>query len=584
MTMEIEKLLDEFPPVSTEAWERAIRADLKGEDYAKKLIWQTAEGLAVKPYYRAEDLKEQLGTDAGGRDVTALRQARFTGDWRIREEIDAADPAAANRAALSAIAAGAEEIAFLRVMLRNASDVRSLCANLPPIPLHFENADEPVIGLLLGSMKSRHELSTVSTGCSALESSHIAASVIHAAPTAFVPFMIHGEELEERGATAVEEIGYTLAAGIEFLREMQARQVEIDRAAESVAFSFSIGSTFFVEIAKFRAFRSLWATVVKSFGGSCAEAKARIHARTSRWNKTIYDPHVNILRATTEAMSAVLGGVDSICVAPFDESYKAPDEASRRLARNVQLILKREAMLGRVADPAAGSYCLEVITDLLARRGWELMQKIEAAGGYTKACVNGSLNDALREPAAVREKAVVSRRRVFTGTNQYANPAEKVLKLIEPLRTASIRRGAEAYERLRLRTELHTASTGKCPHVLLAQFGDATMRAARSNFAANVFACAGFGVVMRSFGNADEIAAFDADLIVLCSSDSEYLSMVGELARQLQERGSETPIVVAGNPESAEELRVAGVADFIHIRSTPIEVLTRWQQRLGIKG
>jgi methylmalonyl-CoA mutase len=581
---ENEKLLEEFSAVSTEAWEEAIRADLKGMDYAKQLIWQTAEGLAIKPYYRAEDLYGRLELDSDRGDFLALPQTRLTGDWRIREEIDAADPSEANRAAQSAIAAGAEEIAFLGVILRNGSDLGSLLANLPPIRLHFESADEPLIRLLLGSLTSWQELSTISTGLNPLGNPDFSASAFRASSTAFVPFMIHGEELEERGASAVEEMGYTLAAGIEFLREMQAREVEIDRAAGSVAFSFSVGSSFFFQIAKFRAFRTLWARVVESFGGDCEKATARIYARTSRWNKTIYDPYVNILRATTEAMSAVLGGVDSICVAPFDECYKAPDGASRRLARNAQLILKREALLGRVADPAAGSYCLEVITDSLAREAWKLMQKIEAESGYTKACVNRRLDDVLREPAAVREKTVVSRRRVFTGTNEYANPAEKALERIEPLHRSSAKRGSEAYERLRLRTERHAALTGKLPEVLLAEFGEAKMRAARSNFAANFFACAGFEAVTRKFESACEIAAFDADLIVLCSSDPEYLGMASELAKQLKALGRDTPVVVAGSPESAKGLRGVKAADFIHIRSNPIEVLTEWQQRLGIKA
>lgn len=272
-----------------------------------------------------------------------------------------------------------------------------------------------------------------------------------------------------------------------------------------------------------------------------------------------------------------------MCVAPFDKCYKTPDEASRRLARSTQLILKREAMLARVADPGAGSYCLEVITDFLAREGWALMQKIEKAGGHSKACEPGLLNDSLREQAAIREGDVTSRRRVLTGTNQYANPAERALNRIEALHATDTRRGAEVYERLRLRTERHAAGTGKTPRVLLVEFGDAKMRAARSNFAAKFFACAGFEADAQRFTAAAQIAAVDADVIVLCSSDAEYLVMAGEVIKQLRALSRETPVLVAGNPESMEQLRAAGVADFIHVRSNPIEVLARWQQRLGIK-
>ena len=207
-------------------------------------------------------------------------------------------------------------------------------ANLQTAPLHFENGDDVLIGLLGERLKSRADSSRISTGLNPLANPDFAANVVRSAPPALVPFTIHGEHLEEAGANAVQEVAFTLAAGIDFLADMEARGIDIDRAAASVGFSFSVGASYFFQIAKFRAFRMLWAKAVESFGGSRDAARARMHARTSLWNKTIYDPHVNLLRATTEAMSAVLGGVDSVCVAAFDECYKIPDDGSRRLARN----------------------------------------------------------------------------------------------------------------------------------------------------------------------------------------------------------------------------------------------------------
>ena len=582
--MVTDNLLQEFPPVSTQSWEDAIARDLKGADYARKLIWQTEEGLAVKPYYRAEDIAGLEFLDAAPGDYPYLRGARLTADWRIREEIDLAVPEQANRAARSAVTAGAEEIAFRNIVIRNVSDLGMLLVNLREIPVHFQNAGEPLIRLLIDTLTGRQDSAPVSTGWNPLTNPKFAAEAALAAPPALVPFTIDGSEFEESGATAVEEVGFTLAAAVEFLAEMQSRDVDVNRAATSIAFSFAIGASYFFQIAKFRAFRMLWARAAESFGGSREGARARIHARTSRWNETIYDPHVNILRATTEAMSAVLGGADSITVAPFDECYKTPDEASRRLARNTQIILKREALLSRVADPGAGSYCLEAITDFIAREGWKSMQRIEAAGGYRKAVADGLISRALEQSLAAKEKAVALRRRIFTGTNQYADPSEKALDRIEPLRVTGERRGAQSYERLRLRTERHAAMTGKPPRVLLAEIGDVKMRSARSNFAANFFACAGFDIVTQRFQSAGEIAARDADLIVLCSSDREYLEMARELALQLKSLGRKTPVIVAGNPDSAEQLRAVGVADFIHARSNPIEVLTSWQQQLGIKA
>jgi methylmalonyl-CoA mutase len=573
--MATEHLLQEFPPVSTAEWEAVILKDLKGADYAKKLIWRTDEGLAVRPYYRAED--------SVGLEYSSSLGARTTGDWRIREEIDATDPKEANSAAHTAVVAGAEEISFRNVVIANASDLAATLANLQDIPVHFENASEPIIRLLLERFASPQKPVHVSTGWSPLANLDFAAEVAKSAPAGFVSFTINGEEFGEAGATAVEEAGLALAAGIDFLAAMQARNVNVDKAAASLAFSFATGSNYFFEIAKLRAFRAIWARAITSFGGSRESATTRIYARTSRWNETIFDPHVNVLRGTTEAMSAVLGGADSVAVAPFDECYKSPDDASRRLARNTQVLLKQEALLSRVADAGAGSYCLEVITDFIAREGWKRMQAIEAAGGYQKAKADGIVAQILDKSRAAKEKAVTTRRRIFTGTNQHANLNEKALDRIEASHLSGLHRGTEAYEQLRLRTERHVAATGKNPRVLLAEIGDAKMRSARSGFTANFFGCAGFDLVTKKFASVDEILADSADVIVLCSSDPEYLALATELTSKLKSAGRETPVLVAGNPESIEQLQAVGVADFIHVRSNPIEVLSKWQQKLGIK-
>jgi len=572
-------LLQDFPPVSTQAWEEAIARDLKGADYSKKLIWQSDEGLAVKPYYRAEDLQGMEYLDAPPGAFPFVRTARTNADWRIREEIFEANPEIANRAAQSALAAGAEQIAFRNASIQNASDLGMLLVNLQQIPVHFEEASEPLIRLLI----DRQRQAPSSTSFDPLTNLDFAAEIASSAPPSFTPFTLHGDEFEESGATAVEEIAFTLAAAVDYLSAMQVRNVSIDRAVASIEFSFAIGANFFFQIAKLRAFRLLWARAVESFDGSKQSAAARIHARTSRWNKTVYDPHVNILRDTTEAISAILGGADSISVAPFDECYKQPDRASRRLARNTQSLLKQEALFSRVADPAAGSYAIEVCTDFIAREAWRTLQSIEAAGGYQKAKADGQIAQALQQSLAVRDKAVTSRRRVFTGTNQYANPSERVLDRVDPARVFAGSRGTQNFERLRLRTERHTAATGATPGILLAEFGDLKMRGARSNFATNFFACAGFDIRTQQFSTPSELAAADADLIVLCSSDPEYLAFTTDLMPALRTLSCATPVLVAGNPDSAEQLRATGIADFVHIRTNPIEFLTQWQKKLGIE-
>lgn len=445
------RLLEEFPPVATEAWEAAIHADLKGADYDKRLVWHTDEGIAVRPYYRS--------APGAGPAV-----AKETNEWEI---LDA-----------------------------------------PP------HAD------------------------------------------------VDAARFDEMGATVVQELGCALAEGIEFFAA--------GRPSE-ITFSFAIGSSYFFQIAKLRAFRLLWRRALEAFGSP--EIRTRIHCRSSRWNKSIYDASNNILRATTEAMAAAIGGADSISVEPWDATFKAPGEASLRLARNTQLILKHEAYLDRVVDPAAGCYYIEALTGSLASEAWKLMQRIEEFGGCVKACQAGMIPAEIAEARAAKEAAIAQRRRIFVGVNQYPNTDERMLDRFQPHETYDVRKAPEVFEDIRLRTE----QAVRRPVFLLAEFGDVKMRKARSQFSANLFGCGGFQVIARFFDDVAAIARESADAIVLCSSDAEYPDAVALLARL----GVKTPLIVAGYPkDSVDLLRKLGVADFIHIRSNAAETLAAWQQRL----
>jgi len=574
-----ERLLDDFPPVSTAEWEAAIARDLKGADYLKRLIWRTEEGLTVKPYYRASDLIDLAMGSAPG-EFPFRRGSRPDGEWIIREEIDADDAAEANQAARAAVAAGAEGVAFTALSIRCCTELDAALAHLEGVPVHFQAADEQLIREL---MKRPELVLRCSTGCDALANVELAAEIAGAAPEGFVPFTIHAA-FEEKGASSAEEIGFALAAGIDYLGALTERGVDLASAARAIEFNFAVGANYFFQIAKLRAFRALWARAAECFGAAPEQARARIAARTSRWNKTVYDPHVNILRATAEAMSAIIGGADAVSVAPFDECYRAPDEASRRLARNTQLLLRHEVLLGRVADPAGGAYFVEALTDNLAREAWAKMQEIEAQGGFRKARAEGRIAQALDSSLAARKSAVEKRRRVFIGTNQFADPAEQALDRVDIGWMNGRPRGARAYEDLRLRTEWHIAETSKMPRILLAEIGDAKMRSARASFAKNFFACAGLAVAAKKFVSTTKIAQTDAELIVLCSADEEYARIAARLMPKLKAMGRTTPVMVAGNPSNARELEAAGIAEFVHLRSDPVEVLSKWQRYLGIRN
>lgn len=396
--------LSEFPPVATEAWEQAIREDLKGADYAEKLICRSPEGFDLKPYYRADDLAGIDLLNAVPGEFPYVRGISPSGGWRIREEICAIDPEDANRTAQLAVAAGADEIAFRCVAVANASDLGILLSHLSEVAVHFETAGHATASLLIDRLRNRPGALALSAGLDWSSDPNASASLLAAAPSSFAPFTINADTFHESGATCVEEVGFALGSGVDFLREMQLRGMAPERAAASVTFSFAMGPEFFMQAAKLRAFRLVWAQAAESFGIARDCARARIYACTSRRNRTISDPHTNALRGTTEAMSAIFGGAESIYVAPFDDCCGTSDQAGRRLARNTQLILREETFLGRVADAAGGSYYVETLTDSIAASAWKLLQEIESAGGWRKAY--GLITRRLEERSSERREKV----------------------------------------------------------------------------------------------------------------------------------------------------------------------------------
>ena len=581
--MATETFLSEFPPVSTEQWEHIIREKITGAEYASKLIWHPEEGLAVKPYYRADDLAGLQFLGAAPGEFPFVRGARTTGDWLIREEIDFVDAEDANRSAFAAFAAGAEEIAFRQTKLESPEDLATLLANLHETPIVFVGSEPEFVRLLIERLRKWPHGASISTDLDPLADPGLSAELICKAPPGFRPFVIHAEPLQERAAGSLEEVGFALSAAVDFVAEMQERGVSIDRITASISFSFAMGPEFFLQIAKLRAFRLVWSKAVESFGGSHDAARPSIHAATAHWNTTVYNPQINILRATTEAISAILGGADSISVSPFDDCFRQPDASSRRLARNTQVILKQEAFLSRVVDPVGGSYMIEALTNSIASKAWKLFQELETAGGYRRALATGLITSVLDNRMSSRKEAVASRRRVLTGTNRFAYASEQALSPADAVHFGSVARAAQSFEALRMRTERFTDLTGKQPRIVLAEIGDSKMRNARTQFAADFLACAGLVTRKALFESADTIADSDAEVFVLCSSDAEYLPIAEELMSILRLHCSPANVIIAGNPETTEQLRNIGVVDFIHLRSNAVEVLARIQQMVGIK-
>ena len=398
---------------------------------------------------------------------------------------------------------------------------------------------------------------------------------------------IHGRNFHQSGATIAQELGYSMAQASDYLAALTELLVPADLVASKISFHLAAGSDYFMELAKFRAARMLWNKLLESYGISDDDIpKMYLHAETSRWNQTVYDPYVNLLRSTTEAMSAALAGVDAITVLPFDYPYEIPTDFAERIARNQQILLKEEAYFDRVADPAAGSYYIETLTASIAEAAWKIFQEVEAAGGYTDAFYEGSIQDAIVSAAMQRDKNIALRREILLGTTQYPNPAEEMLMKADSARVHSkymdsslaeaqplnLYRAAEEFEALRFGTE----RSGVKPMAFMLTIGNLAMRKARATFACNFFGCAGYNVVdnpgCATLEEGVESALnAGADIIVLCSSDEEYATLGAPFAQLV---GNRAIPVIAGYPKDiTDQLKAAGIQHFVHVRSNVLETL-----------
>ncbi len=624
-------LLETFPPVSTEQWEEVIKKDLKGADYGRKLLWHTEDGVTVKPYYRAEDL-DGLQQELDAATLSGMPDpAKNANDWAIREEIDEPDAAKANDIARKALEAGAEELCFViecgtedlpGACACGAKEMSVLLSRIPieSVPVHFRAGSRAieVYDALVKALGARAQHLTGSltfdplgdlalTGASVISKAAMfdqAAELVNRArkmTPSFKVLAVRAWQFHEAGSSSVQELGYALAQVAEYLSELTERGVGADKVANALFFDFAVGSNYFFEIAKLRAIRTLWAEMVSAFG--VVGARPAIHARAANWNATVYDPYVNMLRGTTEAMAAAVGGSDSVTVGAFDHCYKSGSEISRRLARNTQIVLKKEAYLDRVADPAAGSYYIETLTYSLATEAWKLMQQIEGCGGFVKCLQDGWIQAGIEKSRAAKDAAIAARRQNLLGTNQFPNTKERVLPQIErllataqaPSLEAAIRvepirpyRGSEVFENVRLRMERHAVAGNRTSRVLMLEMGDLKMRKARSAFCANFFGCGGFDIVEANAPNIEDALhaceQADADIVVLCSSDAEYPELAGPLVRKLRDRGKAWPVIVAGYPKDMiEKLQQDGVADFVHVKSNAVEVFKTWQDKTGVR-
>ena len=616
-------LFTEFPPVSTQDWEKVIEKDLKGADYNKKLVWKTDEGIAVQPYYRDENLKDvpHMGSAPGA--FPFVRGTKDHNHWLVRQGYCAhEDLAEANRQAVDGSKKGVESIGFCIDGKKELSQadfaVLLKDIDLSAFEINFEGcccaAPKTIQNFLAYAQAQKlqpeqirasfdfdplRNLTTEGNFCDeqSMQRTKACVDAVKAYPHVRV-IGVEAYAVHAAGADTVQELACGLAMGSEYLHQLSEQGCAIDEAACRIQFTFAVGANYFMEIAKFRAARMLWANVVKAYGAQkdCG-MKMKIHAVTSEWNQTIYDAHVNMLRATTEAMSAAIAGVDSLEVLPFDYAFRSPGVFGNRIARNTQILLKEEAHFDKVADPAAGSYYIETLTTSIANEAWKLFRQMEEKGGYIAAFSQGFIQELVKATAQKRDMSIATRRDTLLGTNQFPNfnetlPVEVTKDMVtrkqascgcskacmaEPLVAY---RGAQAFELLRYSTE----KSGKTPKAFMLTFGNLAMCRARAQFACNFFAVAGFKVVDNNrFATIEEgvaaALAAKADIVVACASDDDYAEGAAAIAQQM---GSKALVVVAGEPACKPELEAAGLSHFISVKTNVLTSLQQYQKELGI--
>ena len=610
-----EKLFTEFPPVPTEKWEEVITADLKGADYERKLVWKTGEGFNVRPYYRAENLEgiKFLGSQAG--EFPYVRGTRAHNRWRVHQTVSVVCPKEANAEALKILNAGVDSLGFcIASEAFTAADLDTLLGEIciPAVQLTFcgqKTAD--VAELVLAKIEKEgiakedvriafcidplvKGLSTKGDFCSPNGEkcfARIAELIRKTKEYKHIRVVtVSGQIFGNSGSTIVEELAFVLSAGHDYLVRLMDAGLTIEEAARKLRFSFSVSSNYFMEIAKFRAARMLWANIVKGYNPekNCA-CKMQIHAETSKWNQTVYDPYVNMLRGTTEAMSAAIGGVYSLEVTPFDASFENPTEFLKRIARNVELLLKHESHFDQVVDPAGGSYYIENLTQSIAAEAWKLFLEIEEKGGYTEAYKAGFIAERIKASAAAKDKNIATRRQILLGANQYPNftevagkeiTAESVTRKQAEGNVLVPYRGAMAFEEMRLQVD----RSGKEPKAFMLTCGNLGMARARSQFSCNFFACAGIKVIDNTYFKSIEEGAkaaleSKAQIVVVCASDDDYAEAAPKVKELL---GGKAILVVAGAPACAPELEAQGITNFINVKSNVLETLKFYLKEMGI--
>jgi methylmalonyl-CoA mutase len=595
-------------------WRALVTAGLKGAPF-DTLIARTADGLPIAPLYREPDCA--TATDVSGFPGAApfIRGARADGGWLIRQSFAHPDPERTNRDILADLAGGVSSIELAIGAEGVAIDgpaaldiaLADVVLEAAPIALDAGAGGLALAKLVAAKLKgARGEgvafnvdpigalMRTGAIGADDLgEAARFAARMREAMPAA-TALRVDARPAHEAGGSEAQEIAAALAAGVAYLRALTSAGLAVGEAGAALLFTLAVGPDMLVEAAKLRALRLCWARVMEASGAPPEARAARIHAVTARRMMTRYDAWTNILRVTTAAFGAAIGGAEAITTLPLTDALGLPTPFARRVARNIQIVLLEEAHLDVVADPAGGSWFVEKLTRDLAAAAWEKMQVIEAQGGVVAALSGGTLQKEIAATRAAREKAIARRKESITGVTDFplldardpeyeartAAIASLSARALEPIRWAA------PFEALRDRAEPRGAS--KRPAIFFATLGPLAEFSPRANFTANLVAAGGIAALGAEAAHQTldaMIAAFkasEAAVAALVGADARYAESAQAAARALKAAGCAW-LIVAGKPGASEQaLRAAGADQFVFAGQDALGELETIHAALGL--
>ncbi len=591
MTLLTEKqLFQEFPPVGWDEWKAQASVDLRQTPF-ERIRWTTPDGFTIEPWYAPGNtaaLSERSNPEQGN-------------SWRNCRRIAVSDIHQANRSALESFSQDvtALEFFFCNQDLCTGENITLLLQGIsvPAVAIYFSGLlGNPL--LLMETLAAMPEFSGNTGGILASlaqvpEGQERALCNAARSMPDFRFLPVDTVPWHDQGATASQEIALALAAASDTIHRFTEAGIEADIVVAGMEVIMAAGSSHFTELAKPRALRALLPPLLKAWGAR-KNTMPRLFARTSAANRSTLDPFTNVLRQTTEAVSAVLGGYRTLQIDPFDNGLSVPENTAERISANIHLILREESFLHRVADPAAGSHYIETLGAELAKSAWSFFLEIEATGGLAVALQNGTVTRAIAGSGAARKKALETRKKTLIGVNRYPWPLTPVQErnideLLHVVETKPSGSHTAAFERLRLKAERHRSLTGRVPTVFIGLSGDPAISFRQAAFAEDFFRCGGFDIagtaMLEGEEDACDKALIDSPAIaVLCVAEKDPVPQAEALCRALSDRHPSLITVLAGKPpDNPEKLFNAGLDSFIYTGVDVLAMLQSYHTKTGIQ-